>query len=50
LNPIRTEEAISKIKEQHPNSNLKVVIADITDLETIRRAAEELTEPIHVSS
>ncbi|KZP20682.1 NAD(P)-binding protein [Athelia psychrophila] len=44
----RTQTTVDAIISQTPSANIKVVVLDISSTASIRAAAKEITEPIHV--
>ncbi|KZP20705.1 NAD(P)-binding protein [Athelia psychrophila] len=47
-NRVRTQTTVDAIINQTPSANIKVVVLDISSTASIRAAAKEITEPIHV--
>jgi len=44
----KTKRTIAPILEETPSANIKVVVVDLMSVESIRAAAKEISEPIHV--
>src|SRR5260221_922569 len=47
---ISTVQSIESIKKDIPKANVFPVVVDLTSVESIRKGAAEITEPIHVRS
>ncbi len=43
-------QSIDSIKKDIPKANIVPVVVDLTSVESIRKGAAEITEPIHVRS